>query len=128
MVDEIKKEAIRRDLILTCDNQLVGTVENVHVDDNGVNGYIKLTEYGKTFFGEARGLPFKPLSIVKVIFNDPATIVFWSDGTKTIVKTVNGDKFDYEKGLAMAIVKKSYGNSGSYYDELKKWLPKDDEE
>jgi hypothetical protein len=25
-------------------------------------------------------------SIVNVIFNDPATIIFWSDGTKTIVK------------------------------------------
>lgn len=128
MCDEIKKEAIRRDPILICNNQLLGIVEKARVDDNGFHGYIKLTEYGKTFFREAGCLPFKPLSIVKVIFNDPATIVFWSDGTKTIVKTVNGDKFDHEKGLAMAIVKKSYGNGGSYYDELKKWLPKDDEE
>lgn len=59
MGDEIKKEAIRRDLILTCDNQLLATVENVYVDDNGIHGYIKLTECGKTFFGEARGLPSK---------------------------------------------------------------------
>ena len=26
------------------------------------------------------------LRITKVIFNDPATIVFWSDGTKTVSK------------------------------------------
>lgn len=41
--------------------------------------------------------------IKKVIFNDPATIVFWEDGTKTIVKCQEGVTFDPEKGLAMAI-------------------------
>ena len=40
--------------------------------------------------------------IKKVIFNDPATIVFWNDGTKTIVQA-HGETFDPEKGLAMAI-------------------------
>ena len=41
--------------------------------------------------------------IKKVIFNDPATIVFWKDGTKTIVKRQEGTEFDPEKGLAMAV-------------------------
>lgn len=41
--------------------------------------------------------------IKKVIFNDPATIVFWKDGTKTIVRCREGAEFDPEKGLAMAI-------------------------
>ena len=41
--------------------------------------------------------------IKKVIFNDPATIVFWKDGTKTVVKRQEGAEFDPEKGLAMAI-------------------------
>lgn len=40
--------------------------------------------------------------IKKVIFNDPATIVFWNDGTKTVVQA-RGEAFDPEKGLAMAI-------------------------
>lgn len=61
------------------------------------------------------------LEIKDVIFNDPATIVFWSDGTKTVVKAVNED-FDKEKGLAMAITKKFFGNKGNYYNRLKKWL------
>ena len=52
--------------------------------------------------------------IKNVIFNDPATIVFWEDGTKTVVKCQDGDEFDPEKGLAMAIVKKAYGNKGNY--------------
>ena len=44
--------------------------------------------------------------IKKVIFNDPATIILWEDGTKTVVKAHDKDQFDKEKGLAMAIVKK----------------------
>lgn len=64
--------------------------------------------------------------IKNVIFNDPATIVFWEDGTKTVVKCQDGDEFDPEKGLAMAIVKKAYGNKGNYCNKLKKWLPKEE--
>lgn len=62
------------------------------------------------------------LEITNVIYNDPATIVFWSDNTKTIVKATN-EKFDPEKGLAMAIAKKYYGNQGNYFNHLKKWIP-----
>lgn len=68
------------------------------------------------------------LNIKKVIFNDPATIVLWEDGTKTVVKTQADDIFDTEKGLAMAIVKKALGNEGNYYDKIKKWLPEEDKE
>lgn len=60
--------------------------------------------------------------IENVIFNDPATIVFWSDDTKTVVKCQPGDKFDPEKGLAMAISKKTMGNTGSYCNVFKKWV------
>lgn len=61
------------------------------------------------------------LEIENVIFNGPATIVFWSDGTKTVVKC-NNDLYDKEKGLAMAIVKKFLGNEGNYYNVFRKWL------
>lgn len=46
----------------------------------------------------------KPVTnpIKKVIFNPPATIVFWKDGSKTVVKA-QGDVFNPETGLAMAI-------------------------
>ena len=66
------------------------------------------------------------MMIKKVIFNNPATIVFWSDGSKTVVKA-HLDDYDPEKGLAMAIAKKALGNEGNYYSIFKKWLPKDDE-
>ena len=61
--------------------------------------------------------------IEKVIFNDPATIVIWKDGTKTVVKCGNDDIYDTEKGLALAIAKKALGNEGNYYEIFKRWLP-----
>ena len=70
--------------------------------------------------------PRLDLGIKDVIFNDPATIILWNDGTKTVVKVQDGDTFDPEKGLTMAIVKKLLGNQGNYYNELKKWLPKEE--
>lgn len=62
-----------------------------------------------------------PIQIKKVIFADPATIVFWADGTKTVVKAEN-ETFDLEKGLAMAIAKKALGNKGNYYEVFKEHL------
>lgn len=59
--------------------------------------------------------------IENVIFNDPATVVFWNDGTKTVVKCGSIDNFDPEKGLAMAIAKKALGNQGNYFETIKKW-------
>lgn len=59
-----------------------------------------------------------------VIFNDPATIVFWNDGTKTVVKCGKDDTFDPEKGLAMAISKYFFDNAGYFNDVFKKWIPK----
>ena len=66
-------------------------------------------------------------NIRNVIFNDPATIVIWDDGTKTVVKCAN-EAFDPEKGLAMAIAKKVFGNEGNYYNLFRKFLPEKKEE
>ncbi len=60
--------------------------------------------------------------IKNVIFNDPATIVQWSDGSKTVVKC-RGEEFDPEKGMAMAIAKKTLGDH--YWDEFQKWVKHD---
>lgn len=67
----------------------------------------------------------KTESIKNVIFNAPATIVFWADGTKTVVKCTKGEVYDPEKGLAMAMAKKMLGNEGNYYKLFRKWLPED---
>lgn len=64
------------------------------------------------------------VSIRKVIFNDPATIVLWSDGSKTVVKCGPEDSYDMEKGLAMAIVKKMAGNDNHFHKVFKQYTKK----
>ena len=66
------------------------------------------------------------VDIKKVIFNKPATIVFWADGTKTVVKCADFDIFDPEKGLAMAICKRVYGDR--FHSVFKEFLPEEDVE
>mgnify|MGYP007114421625 CR=1 FL=1 len=61
-------------------------------------------------------------AIKRVIFNPPATIVYWSDCTKTVVKCNVNDIFDPEKGLAMAIAKRCAGNTRAYYAEIRHWV------
>ena len=62
------------------------------------------------------------LKIKKVIFNDPATIVFWADGTKTVAKAHGDDKFDKEVGLTVCIAKKALGNRSNFDKVFKKWI------
>lgn len=69
----------------------------------------------------------EPLDFERIEFHDPATIVFWNDGTKTVVKTRHGDKFDKEKGLAMAIAKKVMGNTNKYYDIFEEYCFNEDD-
>lgn len=96
--------------------------------------YNTLTTTGLFYYdpGELRRGPYQtfvtntPTIIKKVIFNDPATIVFWTDGSKTVVKCGEYDIFDPEKGLAMAISKKALGNQGNYYETFKKYLPEEE--
>lgn len=75
------------------------------------------------------GIPLDvKLKIKEVIYNPPATIIKWVDGTKTVVKCQEGEIFDKEKGFAMAFLKKALGNEGKYYDTVKKWVPMEDEQ
>lgn len=62
-------------------------------------------------------------SIKDVIFNYPATIILWKDGTKTTVKARKGEKYDPEKGFAMAVCKKMFGNEGNYYKVFREYVP-----
>lgn len=80
----------------------------------------------KEIFKYVEDIRFKLPKIKEVRFNGPATIIFWEDNTKTVVKAQDED-IDYEKGIAMAIAKKALGNKGNYFNEIKKWLPEEEE-
>lgn len=61
--------------------------------------------------------------IAKVIYNPPATIILWSDKTKTVVKCCENDIYDPEKGFAMAVIKKLCGNDSALFHKLfKTWV------
>ena len=62
------------------------------------------------------------MTIKKVIFSPPATIIIWDDNTKTIVKAQEDEPYDPEKGMAMCIAKHIYGDCGSYYNVFSEWL------
>lgn len=62
--------------------------------------------------------------IKKVIFNDPATIVLWGDGTKTVVKCSEGDTYSKWAGLAFCICKKLMGDD--FHKAFKYWCKEDE--
>lgn len=42
----------------------------------------------------------------RVILNEPATVILWSDGTKTVAKTHNGDKYNPLFGVMACVLRK----------------------
>ena len=48
--------------------------------------------------------------ITKVIHNNPATIVFWNDGTKTVARIQDGEAYEPTTGLMVCVLKKLIGN------------------
>ena len=61
------------------------------------------------------------LTIERIIYNPPATIVFWNDGTKTIAKCEYGDIYTKEMGFMLCVLKKKYGNK-TFHDMLHKYV------
>ena len=52
---------------------------------------------------------YEYLAYERIIFNDPATIVIWADGTRTVVKACKEDKFDKGVGLKTALLQRVFG-------------------
>lgn len=51
------------------------------------------------------------MDIQRIVFNPPATIVFWKDGTKTVVKCQKDQEFNPYFGFCAAVAKRIYGNN-----------------
>lgn len=103
-----EKWELHHPLIWKHSDRAIGKVTNIESNKEGITMTItKNPEY-----------QFK---IKRVLFNNPATIVFWADGDKTVVKCQNGEPYDPEKGLAMAISKKALGNDRAYYNVFAKY-------
>lgn len=115
------------------EDSMIGKVNNMATNMNGMNTYVTsnpdvLFPYNRIADLMKKELTMKFSSpimqrpeIKKVHFNPPATVVLWTDGTKTVVKCQHDEKYDPEKGLAMAIAKKTFGNKGNYFNKIKEW-------
>ena len=71
-----------------------GYLNNIYLNDNGTEIKMNLVP---------------PIKDVR--FNDPATIVFFEDGTKTVVKRMEDQAFDPELGFLLCIMKRAYGDN-----------------
>ena len=105
---------------------------NLHIDD--INP--RSNNFGKTTaLGEKKMQTISNVKTAKqthrdrslvdhVLFNSPATVIFWKDKTKTVVKQQPGDTYDAEKGFMAAYLKKMLGNDNQYNWEIKHFVPK----
>lgn len=82
-------------------------------------GFQTYTPAGKQYIDRAaqiirEGIYEKKGFLVDHIFyDDIATVVFWKDGTKTIVKCPEGTPYDEYTAFCMAVVKKFYGTNSA---------------
>lgn len=60
------------------------------------------------------------LKVEKIITSGPATIVFWNDRTKTIVKRDNYDEDDLYDAVANALAKKIFGSTSKFHKTIDK--------
>ena len=59
----------------------------------------------------------------KIIFNGPATIVLWNDGSKTVVKCSDDETWDPYTAVAYAYMKKIFGSNHKFKKMVEKWFP-----
>lgn len=89
--------------------------------------YGAIKDLAKRVFGNRRDpVMLCSVEIKKVKFSGPATIVFWADGSKTVVKCQEGDAFDPEKGLALCFMKKVLGNKSGTFNKVLKTYGKEE--
>lgn len=76
----------------------------------------------KNVFRRYPGVIPSGVYLTKVIFNKPATIAFWSDGTKTVSKCNPFDAYSKDVGMMVCYMKKVMGNQ-RFRDLMDFWVP-----
>lgn len=67
--------------------------------------------FSAIFQGVARAMIGPMLTPRQIIYNDPATIVFWSDGSKTVVKRMDNEAWNPYNAFCAALAKRIYGSN-----------------
>lgn len=74
-----------------------------------IDRMLKPSYVTSTFYSPRTG--FNKYAPKKIIYNGKATIVFWVDGTKTIVKKAEGEPYNRYNAFCAALAKKVFGNN-----------------
>ena len=99
--------------------------------DNPVLVVAKESDFQKRFIVPA-DVPIRTITRAKVVkappcpdgsidkiylnVNKGATVVIWTDGTKTKVKCQDNEPYDYEKGIALCFMKRAFANRSCFND------------
>jgi hypothetical protein len=105
--------------------ELADIKKEIDISKRTCKNYILETERMKYLLNSAycvATVQHNKFEIKEIIINEPAMIVFWKDGTKTVVKAQDGETFDEEKGLSMAYAKKALGNNYAAFGRFKQRL------
>lgn len=96
-----------------------GVVPNFKNTTSSWGEIVSVNEYGY----ECAVHSFIPeVAISKIIYADPATIVLWDDGTKTVSKCAKGDIYSKETGLSICLLKKMIGAT-NVHNIFADWIP-----
>ena len=87
---------------------------------NGIINDIDL-EVLKQIFRLSDKEKLNPYNIEKVIFNPPATVIIFKDGTKEVVKCSKDDEFDAENGFAQAMMNIMFGSRSNFKRFIEKY-------
>ena len=113
---------------------ILNTFEKKAMQDSMFDNFIskvRVPQY-RRFYCTTTFAPLpEPYAIDHIVKNGPAMVVFWMDGTKTIVKRKEGEKDDDYLAFCAALAKKIYGNNSrvkrivdNIHDETKKPVKK----
>ena len=104
----VKKE--EEPTVFNIDKLIEEAEENEAMDNGGVvaiktkvNAEIRMTIRPKR--------ERNPYEVEKIIFGRPVTVVFWADGTKTVVKCEKNTEWNAYSAFCAALAKKVYGNN-----------------
>ena len=61
--------------------------------------------------------------IKEVIYNNPVTVINWTDGVKTVVRCQEGDTYDEKVGFLLCVTKRAFGNTGYFNTLMKEFVP-----
>lgn len=73
-----------------------------------------------TSYGNRAFEPSYRLDIKRIVVNGPATIVWWNDGSKTVVKLNEDDPCNWCTAVAYALAKKHFGTNSAFKKKVMK--------